>query len=270
MEEKAPVNDYFDELRIVFVGKFRFLSRGLFVKRDFLRVGLMTGTHVSKRTKENEFSAVCPIVFFNFPGEEYCWNSDPSEPRNSYFFDMAGPRADRIGKMLKEDFPAGFTPCGDPIRFQLILDRMYENFCRFHFRNKYRLPMYAEEFLAGIYEEHTLSQSTSKYEKILLAHADRIRQDLAGKHDFDSDAAELEITPIHYRRLFKAVVGVPPYEYLQQCRLLLAIELLKTSKSMQIKEVSRQCGFGSATEFSRFFKKQTGVSPLLYCRKFFE
>ena len=262
--------DYFDELKIVFVGNFKHIYRGLFVKRDYLRIGLMTGGQVTRRTNTAEYSAVCPILFFNFPGEEYCWSSQGHEPRNSYFFDIAGPRAERIGQMLRQDFPSGFVPCHDPTHFQLLLDRMHESFFHYRPRKKYRLPMYAEEFLAGIYEEHLLTLSSSKYEKIILDHAERIRRDLSGKHDFEADAAELEITPIHYRRLFKAVIGMPPYEYLQQCRLSHAIRLLRNEKQLQIQQIAAECGFGNATEFSRFFKKQTGVSPLNYSKNFFE
>ena len=270
MTESKTANDYFDELKVVFVAHFKFLTRGLFVKRNHLRIGLMTGVHVTKQTKTNEYSTVCPILFFNFSNEEYSWCSKGNEPRDSYFFDIAGPRADRIERMLKQDFPAGFVSCHDPIHFQLILDKMYESFTHSRPRKKYRLPMFVEEFLAGIYEEHLLTLSSGKYEKIILSHADRIHRNLAGKHDFDANAAELGITSIHYRRLFKALIGVSPYEYLQQSRLHLAIDLLKTTKSIQIKQISERCGFSNATEFSRFFKQRTGVSPLNYCRKFFE
>ena len=270
MTESSHISDYFDELKVVFAGDFKYLTRGFLTKREHLRIGLMTGGHVVKRTRDKEFSAACPILFFNFPGEEYCWISEPSQPRHSFFFDIAGARADRIGEMLRRDFPSGFIPCRDPVPFQMILEKLYESFSHFRARKRYRLPMYAEEFLAGIYEEHTLTVSSGKYEKIILAHAERIRRDLAGRHDFEADAAELEVSPIHYRRLFKSVVGVPPYEYLQQCRLHRAIEILKADKSIQIKEISEECGFGNATEFSRFFKQQTGVSPLSYSRNLSE
>ena len=270
MDESTVSCDYFDELKIVFVGNFKHIFKGVFLKRDYLRIGLMTGGQVIRRTNTAEFSAVCPILFFNFPGEEYCWSNQGNEPRNSYFFDIAGPRAERINQMLRQDFPSGFVPCHDPTHFQLLLDRMHESFFHYRPRKKYRLPMYAEEFLAGIYEEHLLTLSSSKYEKIILDHAERIRQDLSGKHDFDANAAELEITPVHYRRIFKAVIGMAPYQYLQQCRLSHAIRLLRNEKQLQIQQIAAECGFGNATEFSRFFKKQTGVSPLNYSKNFFE
>ena len=270
MADTSLFQDYFDDLKVVFVGKFKHLSQGLFVKRDYLRIGLMTGDAVTKKTKEKTVSTHCPILFFNFPHEEYCWTSERSAPRNSYFFDITGKRASSIEKMLRKDFPEGFIHCHDPLQFQLILDKMYESFFNHRPQKRYYLPMFAEEFLTGIYVERSLAESTNKYEKIILAHADLVHKDPAAQHDFNANAAKLQITSIHYRRLFKSVIGMPPYEYLQHCRLLLAINLLKTSKSLQIKQISLQCGFSSSTEFSRFFKKQTGISPVNYCKKVFE
>lgn len=270
MTEAITEEDYFDKLKVIFVGRFNQLHCGPFVRREALRIGLMTGSEVIKKTAKEVFSARCPILFFNFPGEEYCWNSKDKVPRSSYFFDLAGERALQIASTLKKDFPCGFIPCHDPASFLLILDKMYESFFNHRVRKKYRLALYAEEFIAGVYEEHLSSDSSSKYEKIILSHAEAVHQDPAGKHDFNAFAARLEITPIHYRRLFKSVVGFPPYEYLQQCRLLLAITLLKREKNLQIQQIAQKCGFSSATEFSRFFKKQTNFSPLQYCRSFFE
>ena len=65
-------------------------------------------------------------------------------------------------------------------------------------------------------------------------------------------------------------MGMPPYEYLLECRLALGIQLLRDSKSLQIQEIAARCGFSSATEFSRFFKKHTSYSPVQYCKIFFE
>lgn len=270
MTEPIIDEDYFEQLKIVFVGKFNLITCGLPRRWERLRIGFMTGGHVTKRTGKEEYSAVCPILFFNFPNEEYSWQSPDDEPRTSYFFDLTGKRARMIASTLKRDFPCGFVPCGNIAPFQLQLNKMKEVFFNHSPRKKYLLPLYAEEFIMQIYEEHTLAEGTCKYEKLILALADEIHKDPAGKYDFNAQAEKLGITPIHYRRLFKAVIGLPPYEYLQQCRLLLAISLLKKDKSLQIQQISQMCGFGNSTEFSRFFKKETGVSPLAFCRHFFE
>jgi len=132
------------------------------------------------------------------------------------------------------------------------------------------LPLLAEEFVTRAYIEQTALQSPNKYARRILQDAEEVNQAPGATHDFEKNSRRLGITPVHYRRLFKTVVGVPPYQYLQQCRLSLAIRLLRKEKQLQIQQIAAECGFGSATEFSRFFKKQTGVPPLNYSRIFFE
>ena len=262
--------DYFDQLNVVFAGYFRDLPSGIPVRRERFRMGLMTGGSVQRVVPGKVFTGECPLLFFNFRNQEYCWRNREGELRNSYFFDLAGPRADQIEAMLQRDFPSGFLPCHDPAYFRHLLEKLYETFLQPGTRKRYLLPLYAEEFLSSVYTRRAIPVSGSKYEKILLHHADRIRKDPAGVCDIESLAAELSVTPVHYRRLFKAVAGVSPYAYLQECRLSLGMKLMRNSRTMQVQEIAAQCGFSSATEFSRFFKKQTSFSPVNYCKTFFE
>ena len=262
--------DYFDLLSVPFVGYYRDLPSGQMVRRERLRMGLMTGGSVQKVTEHGTYEAQCPLLFFNFRSLEYCWRNRNGELRNSYFFEVTGPRAEQMEKMLQRDFPCGFVSCPDPAYFQLLLDKIQEAYLQPGTRKRILLPLYAEEFLAGIYTRKTSAASGNKYEKILLAHAELIREDPAKDHCIHSLAAGLSVTAVHYRRLFKSVMGMPPYEYLLECRLALGIQLLRDSKSLQIQEIAARCGFSSATEFSRFFKKHTSYSPVQYCKIFFE
>lgn len=262
--------DYFDQLSVAFVGRFRNLRSGTLAIRDKFRMGVMTGGCVQRILSGKKYNTECPLLFFNFRNEEYCWNNLSDTPRDSYFMDLSGNRADEIERMIHRDFPSGFLPCRDPSVFQHILDKVHEAFFHPRQQRRYLLSLYVEEFLCAVYTQQTLSGVGNKYERIILSHAEQIRKDPGLFHDIDSFADQLAITKVHYRRLFKSVTGVPPYEYLLQCRLSLAITLLRSSKSLQIQQISQRCGFSSATEFSRFFKKQTSFSPMNYCRIFFE
>ncbi len=64
-------------------------------------------------------------------------------------------------------------------------------------------------------------------------------------------------------RLFKQVTGVNFSDYISEVRIKKAKELLKLS-DMKIKDIAQAIGLSSATNFSRFFKKYTGVTPQEY------
>ena len=265
-----PQHSYFDELDVVFVGHFPGLHEGRPQKRSRFRMGLMTGTNVEKRTGDQCFQTVCPIIFFDFRNEEYCWNSSPNAPRESFFFDIEGARADRIEAMIANDFPKGFLPCRNTAPFRMILDDMNDAFMHYRPTRPYQLPLFAEQFLTQIYSERAANLRSGKYDKRIRDTAALIRNDPGTACDFQKYADELKITLIHYRRIFKSVTGLSPYQYQQKCRLAAAIRLLKNAEHLQLQEIGRICGFQDPAEFSRFFRNQTGLSPQHYCKTFFE
>ena len=165
---------------------------------------------------------------------------------------------------------SGSGSFANPVPFQLILDDIHEMFYKPLPLKRYRLPLLAEKFIALIYSEHFLQQSRNKYERQIQADANQIFSAPERQYDFGHCAAALGITLVHYRRVFKTIIGLPPYEYLQKCRLGLAIRLLRTEKQLQIQQIAEKCGFGNATEFSRFFRKHTGSSPSAYFKKYSE
>jgi len=64
-------------------------------------------------------------------------------------------------------------------------------------------------------------------------------------------------------RLFKQVTGVNFSDYVSEVRVKKAKELLEIN-DIKIKDIAQAIGFSSATNFARFFKKHTGVTPQEY------
>ena len=79
-------------------------------------------------------------------------------------------------------------------------------------------------------------------------------------------AAAAEMSEVYLRRLFKAVCGVSPNEYIINLRLNRAKELLR-SGACNVSEAATLSGFGDVYHFSRLFKRETGVSPSEYADK---
>ncbi len=89
----------------------------------------------------------------------------------------------------------------------------------------------------------------------ILAHS----EENISLHDL---AALAGLSPWHFLRQFKKIVGLPPHAWLLQARLLQAQKLLK--KREKITSVALKCGFSDQSHFNRHFKRAIGVTPSQY------
>lgn len=67
----------------------------------------------------------------------------------------------------------------------------------------------------------------------------------------------------NFRGKFSSVFGVPPSEYINTVKISNAKNYFATG-AYSVTEVARLCGFGDTNYFCRFFKKQTGITPMKY------
>jgi AraC-like DNA-binding protein len=78
--------------------------------------------------------------------------------------------------------------------------------------------------------------------------------------DLDAAAAQAEISPFHFLRLFSSVLGVTPHQYLVRSRLRHAARLL-ADHELSVTDVAYDVGFGDLSNFVRTFHRAAGVSP---------
>jgi AraC family transcriptional regulator len=78
--------------------------------------------------------------------------------------------------------------------------------------------------------------------------------------DLDDAAGVVGLSPFHFLRLFKRVLGVTPHQYLVRSRLRHAARLLSEGKQ-SITEIAFDVGFGDLSNFVRSFHRAAGVSP---------
>lgn len=75
----------------------------------------------------------------------------------------------------------------------------------------------------------------------------------------DTLSQQFYINKFYLCSLFKSVTGTSPNQYLINCRLMKAKELLLNH--MTVEQVCSQVGYNNLSHFSRAFKKHTGMSP---------
>ncbi len=78
--------------------------------------------------------------------------------------------------------------------------------------------------------------------------------------DLERAAGVAGVSPFHFLRLFAAVLGVTPHQYLVRARLRRAARLLAGDEH-PITEIALEVGFNDLSNFVRTFHRAAGVSP---------
>lgn len=74
-------------------------------------------------------------------------------------------------------------------------------------------------------------------------------------------------SPFHFHRIFSAVLGETPRDYIERSRMEKAAKLICLKQNIAIADIASACGFSSASSFTRTFKKHYGIAPTLYLQK---
>lgn len=62
----------------------------------------------------------------------------------------------------------------------------------------------------------------------------------------------------------KQITNMTPTQYLNQCRVEMAIRMLKDKPGQRITDIAIRCGFSSSQYFATVFRQHTGCSPLSF------
>jgi len=87
-----------------------------------------------------------------------------------------------------------------------------------------------------------------------------VEQHFKTKHSVAEYAELLNKSPKTLSNIFSKISSKTPLQYIQERKMLEARRLLRYS-DLQIQEVAYEIGYDDIQTFSRFFKKQEGVSP---------
>ena len=126
-----------------------------------------------------------------------------------------------------------------------------------------------EQYLDFVDELHvlciTVQQSRRKPNNLMVEATQYIKKNFHDDISLHDLAANANLNPNYFSRLFSKEFGLSFSDYLTSIRIGHAKYLL-TNTEGKISEISEQCGYNSQFYFSRVFKKFTGKTPA-YWRK---
>lgn len=220
-------------------------------------LGVMQGTVYCSGNLENR-----PFVYFTprniLTGNG--WNSPPGCSRTNFYIECTGDRADRLFAAFGAVHSPKIYIVEDVALYVNKLKELEKFFTIGTPVAKIQQALCVEEFAALLETEIHARRSTS----ICRYGIDQVLKEINRKpgavYCWHAIAEDSGITLRHWNRLFSAYTGMPPGEYQAECRLKLARHLLRSS-DLSIKEIAEQCGFEYSSDFIRFFKKHTKMTP---------
>lgn len=117
--------------------------------------------------------------------------------------------------------------------------------------------------LAG--QRHTPAKPTPADRRRAVTSALWIEAHAGEPVDLQALATRCGLSPYHYLRVFAAVLGVTPHQYVIRCRLRHAARLL-VDEDRSITDIALDVGFSDLSNFVRSFGRAAGTSPRGYRR----
>ncbi len=125
----------------------------------------------------------------------------------------------------------------------------------------YKACSYLSRYLeAQDVENETLNKRSQEYYNRFMS---LLRQNFKNERSLDFYAAKLCITPKYMTSLIKKTSGKSALEWINDCVILEAKNLLKYS-DMSIQQISEYLSFSNQSFFSQYFRRLSGCSPSEY------
>jgi AraC-like DNA-binding protein len=113
---------------------------------------------------------------------------------------------------------------------------------------------------------HAARAPSRRDERRVTAAARRIEAEAHAPLSLADLAREAAMSPYHFLRTFRAVLGETPYQYLLRTRLARATVRLRRSND-PVSAIAFESGFNDLSTFNRRFRRIMGMSPGAYRRR---
>lgn len=112
---------------------------------------------------------------------------------------------------------------------------------------------------------HTLytASNMQKNNKYFLRFIELANKYCSKEHNLAFYAEQINISSNRLSEIIKAQSGKTPLEWIHY-HIVLQAKVLLSNTNLNISSISEKLGFKNQAEFSRFFKRETGVTPTKY------
>ena len=210
------------------------------------------------RTRGKQLDLVRGSLLVGSPGDEYTCTHDHADGDECLSFWLSDAAVDELGRSRKA-WHAGALPPLAPLVVlgelaQAVADGASElGLDEVGFALAARFAAVANDGTRRVKPSPVDRKRAVEAALWLDAHA-------AEDIDLDTLAARSKLSAFHFLRVFAAVIGVTPHQYLVRARLRRAAHLLAETQQA-VTDIALEVGFADVSNFVRTFHRAAGVSP---------
>ena len=118
-----------------------------------------------------------------------------------------------------------------------------------------------------IYNQSPLVDGAPDWHQILKPVTEHMAKHYAEDITIDGLAAMVETSPSNFRRQFTHTFGISPGRYLTAIRINAARKMLETTDKL-VSEIAVETGFWDQSHLTKIFKRERGMTPGAYRRRY--
>lgn len=251
-------------------------SSGLFRSSYYSFVLIKDGSG-TYRLDEQEYSVQANTIYFTNPGHIKAFNINSCNDAylitftEEFIYQFIGPAVfEHYPFLLAEHIPAATIDTKSFTAIERIYLSIVDEFIKAPQHNKALIAKLLEALFLKCQEicwqsKNEISSIVNQFKRLLEQEFLKINQvsttyDALKASDY---ADKLNLHPGYFNTLIKVKTGKTPSDWIQDRTLAMAKSLL-VNTSLSAKEIAVALDYSEATHFSRFFKAQTGLSPLAF------
>lgn len=220
------------------------------------------GYFESKSCKRQKIKAGTIILLF--PNEWHTYEPDKNTGWFEYWVGFKGIQMDRqVGN--------GFFTPQNPVYhlgFSPTMIGLYEEIVTYALKEKAGYQQIISStvlyMLGAVYYKHRNSVFNDSFAINKIDEARSImKQEIENNVSPEEIADKLAVSYSWFRKMFRQYVDASPAQYQANLKYLRAKELLDTT-TMSISDIAYKLSFENVSQFSTFFRKKEGISPLRY------
>lgn len=120
--------------------------------------------------------------------------------------------------------------------------------------------------ILNLVEQNGSSYIPSRKKQMIAPAIGYIAENYTKKISNDTLAGLIGCSTVYFRKLFREIYGIPPIEYVKELRIKKAEEMLRSDHG-SITDIALALGYANIYDFSRDFKKRTGISPRGFAKR---